>query len=111
MLYQSTPIDSPSSGSHTPPIEYCVDFSGLSAVLPPWTFTNCVTQSFTWSLVIGQRTGSESPGCVLVVTCGENSSGSAGARKPVPYDARARNCLVGCQRSDSFGLVVEPKSL
>ena len=34
-----------------------------------------------------------------------------GARKPVPTEARKSNVLSGCQRIDSFGLVVEPTSL
>jgi len=34
-----------------------------------------------------------------------------GARNPVPAEPRSRNCLFGCQRMPSLGLVVLPTPL
>src|SRR5688500_4972690 len=93
------------------------DFSGVRFGLPPSWFWNCASHSrpaFTYPPIgveFGQRIGSLWTSAVFERNCGRNMSESVGARKPVLYEVRTRISRVGVQRSETFGFVVEPKSL
>jgi hypothetical protein len=101
--------------STTMPALICVERCGCSAGLPPVTASTVGWQS-DGRPVTGQRTGSgtKSPSTnrsVCPEVCCVYSSGSEGALKPRPAEARSSSVGASCQRSASFGLTELPKSL
>src|SRR5438105_808601 len=107
--YASRPIEISRVGSNTMPSVTERDFSGLRSGLPPMTVGNWLLQSAGLPVaVFGQRIGSRVAFAVTLADCGLYRSVSDGARKPEPIEARSSSCVVGWNRNDSFGLVVEP---
>src|SRR5688572_10532440 len=88
--------------------------SGPRSGLPPESVSTTLTsasQPATAGLTtpLGQRCGS-TRSRPLYVDCvmPKNSWLNCGTRKPVLYEPRTRNCSVGANFSDTFGLSVVP---
>jgi hypothetical protein len=119
-------------GSMTMPAVKVFDFSGFRSGLAPVRVVSVVLQTVAGSrfrpayfgslvtepvfatdgVALGHSSGSSQRLVDGVRTCGvPYSSGRVGARKPVLAVARSITFLCASQRTLSFGLTVEPKSL